>query len=143
MYQKSLYNTTTSFLLAALQNLLANGLEIDKLTKQMKLYPSESLEEKFYLGLMIRKIIFIPPPTENTDLEGPMLLMASRQTLKQTDTTQNCTTDSEGVTTCTNATTDGQVDEVPEVSKAGSLLLSPKNMFQFLNGIVLGTGLIN
>lgn len=38
---------------------------------------------------------------------------------------------------------DPEVVVEPEVAKAGSLLLSPSNMFQFLNGIVLGTGLIN
>ena len=45
MLQKSYHNTTTSLLLSVLQNLLGNALEINNVSKQMKLYPSESLEE--------------------------------------------------------------------------------------------------
>ena len=45
MLQKSYHNTTTSLLLAMLQNLLGNALEINNISKQMKLYPPESLEE--------------------------------------------------------------------------------------------------
>jgi len=76
----------------------------------MKLYPSDSLESMFYLGLIIRKIIFIPPPTSNDDLEGPHLLMASKPHthLQYTDCTLNdttgintcCTIDSKNVTQC-------------------------------------------
>lgn len=48
MQQRALHNTTSSLLLSVLQNLLGNALEIDKISKQMKLYPSNSLEDKFY-----------------------------------------------------------------------------------------------
>ena len=75
MLQKSYHNTTTSLLLAVLQNLLGNALEINNISKQMKLYPTESLEEKFYMGLLLQKILVIPPPEANTDLDEPMLLM--------------------------------------------------------------------
>jgi hypothetical protein len=75
MQQRSLHNTTTSLLLSVLQNLLANALEIDKINKMMKLYPSDSLEVKFYSGLLLRKILIVPPPIDNSDLDGPMLLM--------------------------------------------------------------------
>lgn len=103
--------------------MLANGLEIDKLTKQMKLYPANSLEEKYYLGVMIRKIVFIPPPTEaNDDLEGPML-MSSRNNLVLRQTTENCTTDSQNVTTCTNSTA-----AVPSGKGAATMLVKPKNL---------------
>ncbi len=75
MQQKALHNTTTSLLLSVLQNLLGNALEIDKISKQMKLYPSNSLEDRFYFGLLLRKILVVPPPIDNSDLDEPMLLM--------------------------------------------------------------------
>ena len=135
MLQKSQHNTTTSFLLSLLQNILGNALEINNISKLMKMYPSESLEYQFYFGLLLRKVLIVPPQEYNTDLDGPTLLMQNHSKFVLAQIAENCTTN------CT--TTDNSTEVAAPSKPAASLLLRPANMFQFMTGAVLGTGLIN
>jgi hypothetical protein len=108
----------------------------------MEMYPPKSLEQKYYLGVILNLLFFFDPPELSDNLDGPdeneFRLMSSHLTANTTTTTTTTTSN-----TTTNKTTNStNKPSIPAVKKGWNLIFTPIGFFEFIAGFIMGTGLV-
>jgi len=101
----------------------------------MEIYPPASLEQKYYLGVILNALLFFEPPEHSDNMDGPDehgFLLRSAHLSANTTTTN----------TTTNKTSNSTTKVVVPIKKGWNLIFTPIGIFEFISGLIMGTGLV-
>ena len=105
----------------------------------MQVYPPASLEQKYYLGVILNALLFFEPPERSDNMDGPD---ENGFLLRSTYLTANTTTTNSTTNTTTNKTSNSTNKVVVPIQLGWNLIFTPIGFFEFLAGFIMGTGLV-